>query len=148
MKIEHSVVINRPVEEVFDYVTKPENTPRWQSGMVASERIAGGPMSVGTQFTEVRRMMGREMDQTMEVTAYEENRRWSFRSIEAAMPHEAHLTFEPVGDGTRINLTSIGRPAGLMKLVTPLIGRQLKKEFVADFENLKRLLENQPAGEE
>lgn len=33
MKIEHSVVINRPIEGVFAYVTKPENTPKWQSGI-------------------------------------------------------------------------------------------------------------------
>lgn len=54
VKIEHSVVINRPVAEVFAYVTRPENTPRWQSGMLASQQISDGAMGVGTIFTEVR----------------------------------------------------------------------------------------------
>lgn len=146
VKIEHSVVINCPVDEVFAFVARPENTPRWQSGMVASQQMGDGPMEVGTVFSEVRRMMGREMDQTMQVTAFEPNRRWSFKSIEAAVAHEAHLTFEDVGGATRINLTSIAHPAGLLRLAAPLIGRQLKQEFVADFANLKQLLEDRPAG--
>lgn len=147
VKIEHSVVINRPVAEVFAYVTRPENTPKWQSGMLASQQTSEGAMDVGTIFTEVRQMMGQKMDQTMEVTAYEPNQKWSFKSIKATVPHEAHLTFEAVEDGTRINLVSLGRPQGLFKLATPIISRQLKKEFVADFKNLKQLLESQTSAE-
>lgn len=143
VKIEHSVVIDLPVKEVFAYVTRPENTPKWQSGMLESKQTSQGEMGVGTIFTEVRQMMGQQMDQTMEVTAYEPNQTLSFKSIEATVPHEAHLTFEAVGDSTRINLTSLARPKGLLKLAAPIIGRQLKKEFVADFENLKQLLESQ-----
>ncbi len=148
VKIEHSVVINRPIEEVFAYVTQPENTPKWQSGMLESKQISEGPMGVGTIFTEVRQMMGQKMDQTMEVSAYEPNRKWSFKSIKATVPHEAHLTFEAVEGGTRINLTSLGRPRGLFKLAAPIIGRKLKKEFVADFENLKQFLESQSSDSE
>jgi len=148
MKIEHSVVINRPVEEVFTYVTKPENTPKWQTGMVESEQVSEGSMGVGTIFTEVRQMMGRKMAQRMEVTEYEPNRKWSFRSIEAAVPHEAYLTFEAIEDNTKVSLTSFGKPSGFFKLVQPLIGRILRKEFVADFENLKKLLEGQASGGE
>ena len=142
LKIEQSVLINRPVAEVFAYLTRPEHTPKWQSGMVASAQISDGPMAVGTTFSEVRKMMGRQMEQTMEVTAYRPNRQLSFRSIEAAVPHEAHVTFEAVGAGTRVSLTSIARPEGLLRLMAPFIGRRLRKEFVADFERLKQLLES------
>lgn len=140
-KIEHSVVIHRPIEEVFAYVARPENTPNWQSGMLESRQTSPGPMGVGTIFTEVRQMMGRAMEQTMEVTAYEPNRQWSFKSIKATVSHEAHLTFESISGGTQVNLTSLARPNGLLKLAMPIISRQLKKEFVSDFENLKQLLE-------
>lgn len=148
MKIEYSVVIERSVEDVFTYMTKPENTPKWQSGMLESEQVSEGPMGVGTVFTEVRQMMGRKMAQTMEVTEYEPNRKWSFRSIEAAVPHEAHLTFEAIEGNTKVSLISLGKPSGFLRLVQPLIGRALRKEFVADFENLKRLLETQASGGE
>ena len=29
VKVEHSVVINRPVEDVFGFIANPENTPLW-----------------------------------------------------------------------------------------------------------------------
>lgn len=142
IRIEHSVEINRPVDEVFDYMTKPENTPQWQTGMLESERISEGPMRVGTIFTEVRQMMGRKMLQKMEVMEYKPNQKWSFKSIEAPVPHEAHLVFEAIGDDTRVSLTSLGKPTGLFRLLSPLIRRQLKGQFEADFENLKQLLES------
>jgi hypothetical protein len=87
-------------------MTDVANTPEWQSGMVASEQQSEGAMGVGTIFREVRRMMGQEMEQIMEVTAYEPNRLLSFRSNEATVPHAAHLTFEPFGDGTKVSLTA------------------------------------------
>jgi hypothetical protein len=37
----------------------------------------------------------------------------------------------------------VAQPQGILKLAAPLLGRQLKKEFVADFEYLKQLLESQ-----
>jgi uncharacterized protein YndB with AHSA1/START domain len=142
MRIEHSVEIKCPVDEVFGYITKPENTPQWQAGMLESQQVSEGPMRVGTIFTEVRQMMGRKMHQKMEVTEYEPNQKWSFRSIEAPVPHEAHLVFESIGDGTRVSLNSLGKPTGLFRLLSPLIRRQLKGQFEADFENLKQLLES------
>ena len=31
IKIENSVVINRPVDEVFEFLANSENNPQWQS---------------------------------------------------------------------------------------------------------------------
>ena len=39
IKIEQSVVINRPVEEVFAYLSKAENATNWQSGVLQTIEI-------------------------------------------------------------------------------------------------------------
>jgi len=49
-KVEHSVVINRPIEEVFSYVTDIGNWPQWNSGMLEGEHTSEGSMAVGTTF--------------------------------------------------------------------------------------------------
>ena len=59
-----SVVIARPVEEVFAFVTDARNNPQWQasSGLRRTEQIPEEPVGVGTRITEVWRFMGIESE--------------------------------------------------------------------------------------
>ncbi len=69
IKVEHSVIINKPPEEVFAFVTAEGNYVKFESGV--TEVIEGGPRNtVGSQYTEVRKFMGQEMRTTMEITAF------------------------------------------------------------------------------
>ena len=45
IKIEHSVVVDRPVEEVFAYATDVSKVPEWQTS--ALEARVDGPMQAG-----------------------------------------------------------------------------------------------------
>lgn len=36
-KLEYSVVINRPLEEVFKLLSNPENEQQWRTGLLESE---------------------------------------------------------------------------------------------------------------
>ena len=60
IKAEQTVVIDRPIEEVFAYVTDQTNTPYWQAGLVEVQRTTAGPIGVGTKHTFVRNFMGRQ----------------------------------------------------------------------------------------
>ncbi len=52
-RLEHSVVINRPIEQVFEYVTNIENAPKWKSRLLEVTRTSEGPVGVGTTTTHV-----------------------------------------------------------------------------------------------
>ena len=54
MHVEESVVINRPPEEVFDYVANPENLPEW-SGLVQEvlKETQGSLEEEAARFTTV-----------------------------------------------------------------------------------------------
>jgi hypothetical protein len=58
---QQSVVINRPVEQVFAFVSDLENDPLWTPGAVM-RRTSQGPLGVGTTFQQYDRFMGRRMD--------------------------------------------------------------------------------------
>ncbi len=64
MKIETSVVINRPIEDVFNYSTDPGNTPEWQTGLLESRLTSAGPIGVGSTIRDVRMFMGRQAAST------------------------------------------------------------------------------------
>ena len=47
---EGEIVINRPVDEVFDFVAGERNEPRYNSRMPRAEAISPGPIGGGTRF--------------------------------------------------------------------------------------------------
>jgi hypothetical protein len=76
IKVEHSIVINRTVPEVFAFVTDPANNTKWQDGLVESRMASSGMMGVGAQVTDVRKFLGRDMESNLEVTVFEPTKRF------------------------------------------------------------------------
>jgi hypothetical protein len=46
VRIEGQIVINRPVEEVFDFVADERNEPRYNPRMRRAEKISEGPIGL------------------------------------------------------------------------------------------------------
>jgi uncharacterized protein YndB with AHSA1/START domain len=57
--VERTVTINRPVEEVFEYISTPENEPTWIPAALRHERTSPGPMRVGMTTEEDVKFLGR-----------------------------------------------------------------------------------------
>jgi uncharacterized protein YndB with AHSA1/START domain len=58
-KVTSSVVINKPVTEVFAFVTDPHTGTKWQGGVDAL--IPEGPQDVGAaKYNEVHKLMSQD----------------------------------------------------------------------------------------
>ena len=44
LTVEGSIVIGRPAEDVFAYVSDQTNAPRWQRGLLEVRRTTDGPI--------------------------------------------------------------------------------------------------------
>ena len=140
IKVEKSTLINKPVEEVFAFVTAEGNYTKWQSGV--TEVIEGGPRNtVGSSFTEVRKFMGQEMRTTLEVTAFVPNAKWAAKVIKGPVPHEVTVTYEASNGGTKMTTCVEGEPKGFFKLAEGLVASQLEKSLAEDGQKLRELLE-------
>ena len=142
IKVERSGIIARPIEEVFAYVGDQTNAPQWQSGLVEVRRTTEGPLGVGTKHTFARRFLGRKMEATNEYVAYVPNKRITFKSTSGPVSFEASYLFESTADGTRLTGVMEMHPAGLFRLVEPLIAASLRRETSAAAAALKEVLEN------
>lgn len=140
MRIEHTVDIHRPVDEVFAFVTDVDNLPRWQSGLLEVRKQADAT-GLGARHVEVRSMLGKHVEQTLEVTAFEPGARLDLAVVEGPMQLTVRHTFSTVDGGTRIAVVGEGDPGPLFALAGPFIGRTVKKHIQADFGRLKALLE-------
>lgn len=142
IKNEKSILIQRPIEEVFAYVGNLQNGPEWQPGLLEVRRTTQGPLGIGTQFTSVRKLMGRKMESSVEFVAYEPNSKVTFKNTPGSMPMEASYLFESTVEGTRLTTTIELQPGGFMSLAEPMIAASLRREMESNFGDLKDLLES------
>lgn len=143
-----SAVINRPIEEVFAFLTDARNFPQWQSksGLQSVQQSPESPVGVGTRITEVWKFMGATSESTSEVTEYEPNRKYSRRGLTDGSPiKDGTLTFEPVAGGARVTSTVTVKAGGLFAIAEPLLVANLKRGFEENLELAKQLLEQQTA---
>jgi len=141
IKVELSVVIDRPLEEVFAFATNPANNAKWQEGLVESRLVSSGHIGVGSQITDVRKFLGRDMDSKLEVTAYELNKKFSEKVVSGPLQFEIIETFEPSVTGTKVSLLAFGEPGGFFKLAEGMVQKQIQSQLEGDAQRLKKVLE-------
>jgi hypothetical protein len=137
------IVINRPVEEVFDIVADERNEPRYNPRMLRAEQASAGRIGVGTRFRAETRTMGRTVPMTVAYTAYERPRLLASWTHMSAMDIRGTLTFDPTPAGTKMRWSWELQPRGVYKLLTPLIAWMGQRQEAAIWAGLKRFLEAQ-----
>ncbi len=141
MKVAHSIVIQRPVEEVYAFIVKLENERRWQPEIESIQLDQPGPLAVGSRFREARRTFGRRYEWYFEVTELEPNRVFTIRSLTGNPPYQGSRLFEAVPGGTRVTESGELQSSGLLKLLDPLFERLSRKPLAEAYGRLKGLLE-------
>ena len=140
---EIKIVINRPIEEVFAFVSNSENLPRWRSTSLEVKKTSEGPLGVGSTFKGRFTFLGRQFDGNVVVTAHEPNRVFVSKMAEGPFPLETGYTLEPVENGTHVTFVVEGEPGGFFKLAEPLVVSMARRVYTTDLQNLKEMLEAQ-----
>ena len=140
-RAEISVIINRPVADVFAILSNPENNPKWSSGSIEAKMTSAGPIGVGSTSRSVAKFLGRRIESELEITEFEANRKFAAQSKSGPFPFQASTTFEPADGGTRVSTTVEAEPGGFFKLAEPLLVKMAKRQFQGDLDNLKDLME-------
>ncbi len=136
-----STTINRPVEHVFAFVSVPENDFQWQYGTLAAARLPDGAGRLGSFFRTVGHLLGHRMQGIFEVTEYEPNRKYAFRSISGPLHLQTCYTFEIASDSTRISITTQAHATNIFEMNERLLERKMKRQLKENLTLLKDLLE-------
>ncbi len=59
-RIETTVVIQMPIDQVFADVIEPANFPEWAPGFVEGRSTSEGPIRVGSTSTRITHFSGRD----------------------------------------------------------------------------------------
>ncbi len=121
MRLTNSVIIERPLSEVFAAWSELERIPDWYEGSIERRKTSEGPVGVGTTYHAVDKVPpGRRIEGTLTVTRYEPD-----RLIEATLsePYNStwQATFEDVSGSTLMTMHVEADPDGVPRLLAPLV---------------------------
>ena len=140
IRIQASVTVNRPLEEVFRFMTDNQNALQWQSGLLEA-RVTNDVVGVGRAWVDVVQFLGRRIEVASQTTEYEPLRLVAFKSTSGPIPLEGRYAFEPAGGGTKVTFTLQGEAGGFFKLAEPIVARSTQRQWDTNLANLKDLLE-------
>ncbi len=141
IRVQTSVLVERPPPEVFAFISDFENNPTWQSGMVEAKFTSEGPLGVGSTYAQVAKFLGRRIESTFEVIEYEPNRMVKATSTSGAFPITFTRSVESAKGGTLVTALIQGDASGFFKLAEPLLARLVQRSVDRDYATLKATLE-------
>jgi uncharacterized protein YndB with AHSA1/START domain len=124
--IERTVRTDRPVEQVFRYLSDFTTTTEWDPGTVRTVRMEGDG-GVGTTYQNTSRFGGRETELTYRVRELVPNERIVLVGENSTVRATDTMTFRTVPSGTEVTYRAEFRLKGIAALATPL----LKGRFAA-----------------
>ena len=128
-QFEVTTVIDRPIEEVFDFLADGTNDPKFSPRVLEIAKTTDGPVGVGTVYKSTVKDAGMKTNREFEITEFERptRLRWAERSKNQITATEGGYDLAPEGSGTRVTLHNVLEGHGIGKLLTPLALRAARK---------------------
>jgi hypothetical protein len=136
-----STLIERPVQQVFDFISMPENDFHWQSGTLATARLSKGGDAMRTLFRSIGHLMGRRNLSTFEITEFEPNKKYGFKSLSGPVHSTTSYTLEKDSSRTRLHVSIQASVPNFFHITEKLLWKTMKKQLEEDIARLRTILE-------
>jgi uncharacterized protein YndB with AHSA1/START domain len=141
----HSILVDAPLQSVFDYVSDLTRHPEWSGGELKIEAVTPGPIAIGKEYISKGQVATQKnRPNTVRVSEYEPPRTFGFIAKDPDFGDVSHVfTFADQDGGvlvTRTMTVSLNPIVafGFRVFIYPLIGNPAMKK---SFEKLKKKLE-------
>jgi uncharacterized protein YndB with AHSA1/START domain len=146
-RIHDAIIINRPVEAVFDFVTTPGSWPRWHPSSLSVRGSTDHSLEVGEQVTEQYQVAGRRGEVVWTVTEREAPRRWVIEGqiVGRGAGGTVAYTLSPASGGAHfVREFSYATPGLWFRLLNWLVvRRRIAAESSTAVRRLKEVLEQE-----
>jgi uncharacterized membrane protein len=137
LEFENTIRIDRPVDEVFVFLSDFENIPKWNYYVLEVRQLSDNPVGVGTTYHQLRKTD----EQDLRITEFEPNHMVAVKTLPQSSPSfERKFALYGEGNTTQVRdqwKLDTGRPAVLERLAR---GR-VKSAVAENLAKLKELLE-------
>lgn len=140
---EASVEIDKPVEQVFDYVGEKffDHYPKWAIEVTNFEPLDGKQVFVGAKARQLRNDQGAEVESTFEITDYEPCAKLILQGLTAPYKHSYLMEGENDKPKTRLTFRfELLELEVFMRPFTKLIRTAIEDGAENTVENIKHLI--------
>jgi len=120
MKLLRTVIVDKPLKAVFDYLADFTTTTDWDPGTVITVREHGDG-GVGTAYLNTSRFLGRTTQLTYVVEELVDQQLIQLRGENKTVTAVDTLTFQPVAQGTQVAYAAEFTFKGLSRFTVPLL---------------------------
>ncbi|MDL9981040.1 SRPBCC family protein [Microbacterium sp. ASV49] len=139
---ENTVVIDRPAEDVYDFLVDGLNGPEWRTGIRSIALRSGTIGAVGTEYAqELAGPGGRSVAGDYRITRADRPSRIEFEVIAGPLRPKGTYTLDAEGGGTSVTFALDAQPSGFMRLMSGTIRKTMAAE-VGALGALKQVLES------
>ena len=143
MDVRVDIEIDRPAQEVFDYLADGEKMPRWMKEFTSVEKISDGPIGEGTEF---RYHDKRGTDSTYELAEFQPPNRIAWHGATVKMPlgtvtPDGYYDIHEHDGHTHVEMHMQPRLNGLAKLMGPMMSMGMRRSSKGYAQLMKADLE-------
>lgn len=140
--VETSIIIEKPILEVANYASNPENAPLWYDNIQSAIWVHGDSLDLGNKVAFVANFLGKEMRYTYEFTKIIDGKKLVMQTSEGPFPMKTIYQWEPISENqTKMTLINSGEPTGFSKIMAPFMSRMMRKANKKDLSKIKVILE-------
>jgi uncharacterized membrane protein len=138
---QRSIVVDRPVDQVFAFFTDPSNELKWRTHL--KEVVAPGPVVVGSRVHQVvKGPGGRGISADIEITGIEQSARYAFKVVAGPVRPVGEFRFAEEDGATTVSLSLSAELTGIKNLVlSRSVQRAMDGEMTA-LDRAKAILES------
>jgi uncharacterized protein YndB with AHSA1/START domain len=141
-RMESTVTIARPVEEVFAFfLALDENAARVDPSATSVVKTPDGPAQAGTTFRFRQKNLGKIRETVTRFTDVVPNQVIEFEAEIGPMRPKGALTFDQTDQGTKVTFRGDSIPVGPFKFLSPLLNRKGQQVWSQRLARTKTVLE-------
>jgi carbon monoxide dehydrogenase subunit G len=141
MHVERTFMVDRPIEDVFDYLSDFEHTNEWDPGTVETTRTSGDG-GLGTTYANTSQFVGRRVELTYTTVGYERPTFFSCQGKNSSSTATDSMTFTRHGERTQIHYRADFVFHGVVKLIAPFVVKPKLSDLADEtIEDIRTALE-------
>jgi uncharacterized membrane protein len=136
IEIQNSIRINRPLQEVFAFISNFENLPKWNYHVLDVKKEDKGPVGEGTTYHQTRKTD----QQRFRVVELITNKTVAIKTLPPEKELLMRFSFQPESNGTRV-LDEWRLETDIPRILQGLASKRIKSAVLENLGKLKKLLE-------
>lgn len=140
--IKHSVIIAKPIHEIFDFHANLLNHVDWHDHIITVDVISDIKEGIGATFRVVNKVGWMTNTDIREIIAYDRPHSFTYQLTTNSVTGTSQQILESVDEGTRFTVIGEFQMSGIARFFEPMIAKRVDAHIAEAVIELKHYMEN------